>query len=977
MKKAARERRDRSSISVLGMQKTSYGTWIVGEISINDVAVVVRLEPQPASPDGKTAISAISSKSDLIFILETVRQGCLISNLLRPVVGIAVVSDDAYRKEVLRWCGDQHWHQGRFCLYAVKYDQLPPNSDQAVEAKLDSYDGRKEDILTPSAFEVRRPARGVDPRTVLTDALNQLRSGAKNDKTIEGFCDKLLTALVPKSADRGRADSKSGAVRPEQTPNSGESLETVESIGPNFGEALIDWAAFGIEGFVGTKGTTKNFGYETREWANSRSLFPDTHAKPTTAGSNRLYRMNSLEVSGFRGIPNNAPLKLDSLGDIVVIVAGNGLGKSSILEIIMLLLTKGLLNPDRDERALFHNSKGGAASVMDHQFEAKAFGKLEHLDSSSVSISGKWTMTDDMRGETVYSWDGDLALLDPDVKEGKPKFPTLDTRLCAYTQDNANQLFDDIRHATTLSVVLDSIPAEIRDTTSALDSLIRYLRDEEESIGDRISSEEKDRVEKGWGQYFSDKLLPLIRKAFECGIVPLGFLAPDPGMDNAKDDPRLWYGFPLPPDVRLDESQAAVYMPIEVLTDIGDQAKKKRADMIGQSTKSADAKEIRDVKSQLAELRAKRGISYSREMVLLKTAIAAFQGMVELRRVIDLVNDEKKRAFEFERQNIVPEETFDELSHLIEDVPVNEYQRLLGRLTVRLSETEKLDNDIAKLARNEEEMEAQYAKGEAFEALRALIDDAQNLESDNLPWKRAADYAQRSDRREWDSNFKTTLEKRRMAMEGLRHKIDLGLQEDAPWLGEVRSALVRATSRFWFAGDLWPVRLKRSEDKLALALVGTDDRNESMLSTGQRSQLAVSYMVAQNLMLTKLLGHRVLLLDDVTTAYDLTNLVRESIVWRQMAYGYSGADDWPATRRQLFMCVHNDDMSRHLIDLLLPPGGKSLTVVRVTDWELDTGPCTESTQERPTYCVFSPTADNTPARSAIHRMAQHIREVLQ
>lgn len=111
----------------------------------------------------------------------------------------------------------------------------------------------------------------------------------------------------------------------------------------------------------------------------------------------------------------------------------------------------------------------------------------------------------------------------------------------------------------------------------------------------------------------------------------------------------------------------------------------------------------------------------------------------------------------------------------------------------------------------------------------------------------------------------------------------------------------------------------------------------SQLSTGQRAQLSVSLAVAQSELLRAAtnvdLPFYVLVLDDASTAYDLSNLTREAIFWRQLAY-----HEKPERRWQLFIASHHEDMTNHLLDLLVPPHGAALRVVRFVDWSRERGP---------------------------------------
>lgn len=128
-----------------------------------------------------------------------------------------------------------------------------------------------------------------------------------------------------------------------------------------------------------------------------------------------------------------------------------------------------------------------------------------------------------------------------------------------------------------------------------------------------------------------------------------------------------------------------------------------------------------------------------------------------------------------------------------------------------------------------------------------------------------------------------------------------------------------------------------------------DGRGLSELSSGQKSQLAVGFLIAQNLLvaqgappLDRGMPHRVLLLDDVSSTYDLTNLMRESILWRQLAY-----TDEPKLKRQIFLSSHHEDLTNQLLDHLVPPRGFTMRVLRFKDWRPDTGPMIESFEVEP------------------------------
>ena len=113
--------------------------------------------------------------------------------------------------------------------------------------------------------------------------------------------------------------------------------------------------------------------------------------------------------------------------------------------------------------------------------------------------------------------------------------------------------------------------------------------------------------------------------------------------------------------------------------------------------------------------------------------------------------------------------------------------------------------------------------------------------------------------------------------------------------------------------------------------------------------MAMAFLVAQNLLvaqgevpLDRGMPHRVLLLDDVSSTYDLSNLVRESILWRQLAY----TRDW-GRKRQVILSSHHEDLANLLLDHLVPPDGYSMRVLQFKGWSQERGPIVESFKVEP------------------------------
>jgi hypothetical protein len=130
------------------------------------------------------------------------------------------------------------------------------------------------------------------------------------------------------------------------------------------------------------------------------------------------------------------------------------------------------------------------------------------------------------------------------------------------------------------------------------------------------------------------------------------------------------------------------------------------------------------------------------------------------------------------------------------------------------------------------------------------------------------------------------------------------------------------------------------ENRNTTAIITTfeDGRGSSHFSTGQLGQVAIATMITQKQLANAFARHdfpnSVLLLDDVSSSYDLTNLTREALLWRQIAYDKSAG----TPHMQIFISSHHDSMNNHLLSLLAPPAGCSMNVLIFNDWSLENGP---------------------------------------
>jgi hypothetical protein len=173
---------------------------------------------------------------------------------------------------------------------------------------------------------------------------------------------------------------------------------------------------------------------------------------------------------------------------------------------------------------------------------------------------------------------------------------------------------------------------------------------------------------------------------------------------------------------------------------------------------------------------------------------------------------------------------------------------------------------------------------------------------------------------------------------------------------DLRDRAGQVLRRFDFVEGVLPLYLNIGETDYGdtihrlYEIITDDGRTLPHLSTGQRAQVAVSLLVAQNQAVADMLGHQVILLDDVTTAYDLSNLAREAILWRQLAYG-KYQEKQEQYRRQIIISTHHEDMTNHLLDLLVPPPRRRMRVIRFVGWSNENGPECEAFEVQPSASV--------------------------
>lgn len=118
--------------------------------------------------------------------------------------------------------------------------------------------------------------------------------------------------------------------------------------------------------------------------------------------------------------------------------------------------------------------------------------------------------------------------------------------------------------------------------------------------------------------------------------------------------------------------------------------------------------------------------------------------------------------------------------------------------------------------------------------------------------------------------------------------------------------------------------------KIVPSLNGLDFVN---LSTGQKTIFALAWTVVLNNALRSKIGHNVVLFDDITTSLDLNQIGPACILFRKLAYAKDAKH-----RRQLFISSHHEDLTNRMIDFLIPPEGFVMKIMEFKEFSSENGP---------------------------------------
>ena len=655
-------------------------------------------------------------------------------------------------------------------------------------------------------------------------------------------------------------------------------------------------------------------------------------------------RIKSISLKDFRGFAVSHELDTDA--DIVLISGPNGFGKTSLLEALVLLMTGWYDSSSKDafdliarksskENRIEESLKEYFDLSVDVKGDNEKKGEIRLSWSRNSDIKERMPMPEGIVPSSLY--DDEYERQDSNARDLSAR--ELNARVCAFFQDRIDRLFDLAASGRTYRDVYEPLPKLVVLATERMAEIEKALKDELDTgrYAERPEKEQKD-LDTGLADRWREIVDPLRQLRSLCANWPPEPALPDEVIDDEELDrlARSMIGA-LGKDAKeihykelWDEFRSAVDGALE--REI--QSAKRDAGEDTEKTANLLAR-IEDIEKELAAI-ATKFPNLDEEVTRfdairpgLPNAFQVFQSLHEnAARWADSADDPRTRRIRREFAEVDADEAGKRMEEL--GTWLNERCDIFRK-------RESLHTKKAKLDRRLRESLSSERLSELEKIKKRLSSEFDKL---NEAWSAKHAY----------TRHRLHKERRVQAIDLLKSA------ENAAWLcsdvlarlsepnDDLMEDLTRRINqvlhRFSMVEGIYPLRLERDEEtsesavRRRYAIKSRDGRSLRHLSTGQRAQCAVSVLVAQNLAVSDRLNHRAIFLDDVTTAYDLSNLTREAILWRQLAYG--GTEE--KHRRQIFISSHHEDMTNHLLDLLVPPPGRKMPMIRFKDWSIDSGP---------------------------------------
>lgn len=719
---------------------------------------------------------------------------------------------------------------------------------------------------------------------------------------------------------------------------------------------------------------------DLRSSLQAASLRRDPPAGPALDSGNRLERVTSITLQNFRGFAED-PVTLDTDADLVLVVGPNGYGKSSILEAVSLAVNGTLLG--RTPNSLSHRTKEGDSVEKVSPFVVKVTGKPTPVESvgaeagsEAVTITRTVKPSDAENGYAYVLQENNQLVEAPSFfstqsgeQHSDPDRFFLNARLSGWFAEDVELLFDDASRGKTLKSVFAPTPIKLR----ALDEFLKkQLEELSQSLAKPLDPlwEYRTKRQDEFFEWLLDVCQFLAQFPTLFPMPPLPFDQPEQLASEALND---W--FIQVNEALLERISRSEFSPWNFQQVLFDRIKKERTRLL--QTLDPEAQE------ELGRLdeKLKREQEAYHQVV---STLAALEGSDTLPGLTLLVRSLRHHRLRWQSAAArltheahggppLPVRVLKELNALSGEALEGLHADLMafeqGRRAF-LQDYEAAQRRHETLQKRQHELIERAYLREEFHILENLGRDLRALfeHGDPTPyqlwnrlrdvWDSDAELPQRLAAREAWSQEQAIVQKLQSARQ-VQEKDEAALK----LRNNLHKAARQIFSRFAFADaediELQDPTSQRNPNALQelgevrdeFHLVTPDGRALEHWSAGQKAQLAVVMMVAQSLVAQRLaaLPHRLLILDDVSTAYDLSNITREALLWRQLAFTQDRN-----FKRQLFLSSHHEELTQHLFDLLVPPASpedclqeNSVRVIKCVGWDSKNGPVLETYQLQP------------------------------
>ena len=678
-----------------------------------------------------------------------------------------------------------------------------------------------------------------------------------------------------------------------------------------------------------------------------------------------IVRVETLRVMNFRGFASQdgKAFKLDLDANLVLLSGPNGLGKTSLIEALDLLLT-GHHQFTGDPNCLFHGNatdfrlEAGVRFARDDETDAA------HEHSGTVACrgrrrkerDGKWTVSpfewsvNSERGSTIVR----PLTREFQVKFGEDKLTSrtagqtaelLSRRTVVYP-DRLDKLFDETTRGVTLRDYLDPVPPWVAEFLQAVNS---ERQDSVRSQLDRLmkrTAEERSMPDSEGPRKRVEAALDALRSLYNDELATVGEWPPFP---PTGDEEEL-SGFVGALLARRGESAASDELP-DVLHRVLDALRREEIRR-SEATASDDAgrEMVEDIERKLEQCNAELAVIDSKYPQLDQETTAFDAGeQPDLLAILEALRDHAARwAGTEQRQQDVPllRVVLGELRRVRPEDAAKCAQDLHAYLDPRrqaLTDRNRLREDRDRLL-VERRRAVNSERAARLLAMRRRLEDAA-IEVERA-WRNQRAVRERTLRAERAQDRLDLLHSLDAILRKAIDGIETAVRVSEPIRKEVQTLANSILSRVAPAGGPLRVNVEAGNDDSSstdrrgarrhFEIKTEDGRNQVVLSFGQRTQVGVAMAIAENRMLETQLGHRVFLMDDLSATYDLANLSRDAVFWRQMAYG-SGASAESASR-QVFLSSHHEDLSNRLLDVMPPVAGRRMLLYRFRAWKKGTGP---------------------------------------